>query len=310
MSDQKKTCFFIAPIGEPNSNERRRSDQILEHIIMPVTAARGYAAIRADQIARPGMITDQVVRHLVEDRLVIADLSGRNPNVYYELAIRHVTQKPLIQMIDAAEKPPFDVAGMRLIFFDCHDLDSVKSTKAQLDAQISDVETNPSDSRSPISEAVARGFLASSPKHVVDGWIAHQLHHVSLPVRDVEVSRKFYAEVLGLREVYRPSHFDFAGAWFMLPSGQQVHLLENKDGTYRPNSQADYRDCHFALRVRDFRKAVEYLKSKGHEMRHVWELVVDRYMGGYITDPDGHVIEINTGNHAEVSPEYVVHGAA
>jgi catechol 2,3-dioxygenase-like lactoylglutathione lyase family enzyme len=310
MSAQRGTCFVISPIGEPNSDERHRSDQILEHIIMPVATAHGYSPIRADQIARPGMITDHVVRHLVEDPLVVADLSGRNPNVYYELAIRHVTQKPLIQMIDAAENPPFDVAGMRLIFFDCHDLDSVKSAKAQLDAQISAVETNPSEFRSPISEAADRGFLPAGPKHVVEGWIAHQLHHVSLPVRDVEISRKFYADVLGLREVYRPPHFDFAGAWFMVPSGQQIHLLENKDGTYRPNTQPDYRDCHFALRVRDFRKAVEYLKCKGYEVRHVWELALNRYMGGYITDPDGHIIEINTGNHAEVSPDYVIAGAA
>jgi len=310
MDNRENVCFVIAPIGESNSEERRRSNQVLEHIIEPVVAARGYKPVRGDQIATPGMITDHIVKHLVEDPLVIADLTGRNPNVYYELAIRHVTQKPLIQMIDSSEKPPFDIAGMRLIFFDCHDLDSSKSAKLQLDQQIQEAEANAGDARSPISEAVARGFLSAGAKHVVDPWIAHQLHHVSLPVRDVEHSRRFYSGVLGLREVYRPPHFDFAGAWFMLPSGQQLHLLENKEGTYRPNSEPDYRDCHFALRVRDFRKAVDYLKSKGYEVRYVWELAVDRYMGGYITDPDGHVIEINTGNHAEVSPEYVVPGAA
>jgi len=310
MTVESGTCFVVAPIGEEGSPERHRSNQILNHIITPVVLARGYKPLRADQIATPGMITDHIVQHLIQAPLVIADLSGRNPNVYYELAIRHLTQKPLVQLIDASEKPPFDIAGMRLIFFDYRDLDSVSRTKELLDAQIAEAETRPNDARTPLSDAVARGLLQASAKHSVDQWIAHQLHHVSLPVRDVERSREFYGEILGLREVYRPPHFDFAGAWFMLPTGQQLHLLENANGTYRPTLEPDYRDCHFALRVRDFRKAVEYLKSKGYEVRHVWELALDRYMGGYITDPDGHVIEINTGNHAEVAPEYVTQGAA
>ncbi len=95
----KKTCFVIAPIGDPDSDIRRRSDQILKHIIKPAVGKCGYDAIRADQISEPGMITHQVIEHVVGDPLVVADLTGQNPNVFYELAIRHAIRKPFVPLI-------------------------------------------------------------------------------------------------------------------------------------------------------------------------------------------------------------------
>lgn len=84
--EKDKICFVIAPIGEEGSDIRRRSDQVFKHIIAPAAKDCGYETIRADKISEPGIITSQVILHLVEDALVIADLTGRNPNVFYELA--------------------------------------------------------------------------------------------------------------------------------------------------------------------------------------------------------------------------------
>jgi len=57
----QKTCFVIAPIGEPGSETRKRSDKLLKYVIAPTVQACGYAdAIRADQIGEPGIITRQV----------------------------------------------------------------------------------------------------------------------------------------------------------------------------------------------------------------------------------------------------------
>lgn len=92
----EKKCFVIAPIGEPDSETRKRSDQILKHVISPAVQECGYSATRADQISEPGMITSQVIQHITDDHLVVADLTERNPNVFYELAIRHGIRKPLV----------------------------------------------------------------------------------------------------------------------------------------------------------------------------------------------------------------------
>ena len=86
---EKKTCFVISPIGEPESDTRKRADKILKYVIDPSVERRGYKAVRADHISEPGMITSQVIQHIVDDDLVIADLTDRNPNVFYELALRH-----------------------------------------------------------------------------------------------------------------------------------------------------------------------------------------------------------------------------
>jgi len=89
MASGKKSCFVIAPIGQEESETRNRSDLVLKHIIKPAAEECGYKAVRADEISEPGIITTQVIQRLIDDDLVIADLTERNPNVFYELAIRH-----------------------------------------------------------------------------------------------------------------------------------------------------------------------------------------------------------------------------
>jgi uncharacterized protein YhaN len=159
---ENKACFVIAPIGETNSDTRRRSDQILRHIISPAAKECGYEAVRADQISEPGIITSQVIQHVVTDALVIADLSERNANVYYELAIRHAIKKPLVQIINKGEPLPFDIAGTRTISVDHRDLDSVEKAKKEIISQIMALEANSSEIDTPISVALDLKILRQS----------------------------------------------------------------------------------------------------------------------------------------------------
>jgi hypothetical protein len=105
-------------------------------------------------LSEPGLITSQIVQHVIEDDLVIADLTGRNPNMFYEMALRHAVRKPIIQIIQTEETIPFDVAGMRIIQFDHTDLESVADCKTEIRKQIDAVERNPEQVSSPISFAV------------------------------------------------------------------------------------------------------------------------------------------------------------
>jgi len=157
-----KTCFVIAPIGEPESETRKRSDQILKHIISPAAEECGYEAMRADHISEPGIITSQVIQHIVDDPLVIADLTDRNPNVFYELAIRHAIKKPLVQIIKKGEAIPFDVAGTRTVHVDHHDLDSVEEAKTEIIKQIKSVEKDATEVDTPISVALDLQLLRHS----------------------------------------------------------------------------------------------------------------------------------------------------
>jgi hypothetical protein len=161
MSDQKE-CFVISPIGEEDSETRKRSDQVLRHIIRPAVEECGYKAIRADEIDKPGIITSQVIQHVVGDPLVVADLSETNPNVFYELAIRHAIKKPLVQIIQKGERIPFDVAGTRTIHFDHKDLDSVDEAKKGIVEQIKSLEKKPEDIETPISLSLDLQVLRQS----------------------------------------------------------------------------------------------------------------------------------------------------
>jgi hypothetical protein len=53
-----KTCFVVAPIGEPDSETRKRSDHILKHVIQPAVKALGYEAVRRRQRFSPGMLEE------------------------------------------------------------------------------------------------------------------------------------------------------------------------------------------------------------------------------------------------------------
>ncbi len=160
--DDAKSCFVIAPIGDEDSETRKRSDKVLRHIIRPAAKECGYNAIRADEIDKPGIITSQVIQRVVGDSLVIADLTETNPNVFYELAIRHAIRKPLVQIIQKGERIPFDVAGSRTIYFDPTDLDSVDEAKKAIIDQIRSLEVAPSDIETPISLSLDLQVLRQS----------------------------------------------------------------------------------------------------------------------------------------------------
>lgn len=158
----KKICFVISPIGEDDSETRKRSDQVLKHIITGAVEQLGYEVIRADKISEPGIITHQILQHIVDAPLVIADLTDRNPNVFYELALRHAIRKPLVQLIKKGELIPFDVAATRIIQFDLHNLDSVEAAKLEIVAQVKSLEAGKNDTDNPISVSLDLKMLKES----------------------------------------------------------------------------------------------------------------------------------------------------
>ena len=145
-----KDCLIICPIGSEGSASRMRSDKLFKHLFQPVLEELGYNPIRADQIDKVGNITSQIIDLLIEAPLVIADLSEHNPNVFYELGIRHTVRKPYIQFIAKGDRLPFDVAAIRSIEIDHTDLDSVDSAKKLLIKQIRAYEGG-ADVDSPVS---------------------------------------------------------------------------------------------------------------------------------------------------------------
>ena len=109
-----------------------------------------------------------------------------------------------------------------------------------------------------------------------------QIDHCSVIITDVERSRRFYRELLGLREINKPRTFDFVVIWFDL-GNQHLHLLlKPKPDTISPR--------HFALRVADAQAARKYFQQHGVATEETTPIPgADRF---FVYDPDGNRIEI------------------
>lgn len=119
--DQKesgKKCFIITPIGDADSEIFRMAKGVIESVIKPVLQKYRYDDIKpAYEINEIGMISTQIINRIINDDLVIANLTGNNPNVMYELCLRHVTAKPIIHICQYGTNLPFDIKDSRTIFY-------------------------------------------------------------------------------------------------------------------------------------------------------------------------------------------------
>ena len=147
-------CFFIAPIGKDGSPERKRSDAILKFIVARAAAELGLTAVRADQISEPGQITLQVIDHVLRARAAVADLTGSNANVYYELAIRHTAKLPVALIAEKDCVLPFDIAQMRTIFVDHTDLASADSCRESIVVQLREALSDKAVIDSPVATSI------------------------------------------------------------------------------------------------------------------------------------------------------------
>lgn len=156
-SEPKRRCFVIAPIGDADSEIRRDTDGLIQEVIRPTMARLDLETRAAHEIAQPGSITGQVIDALMNDDLVVADLSRLNPNVFYELAIRHAVYLPVVTMAEKGTEVPFDLKDERTIEFR-RDMAGGGELKKRLEATAREaLEHNPKDN--PVARTVGTRIL-------------------------------------------------------------------------------------------------------------------------------------------------------
>lgn len=150
------TCFVVSPIGDEDTDVRRASDTVFEHLIEPAARNRNLRAVRSDYITGAGQITTQMLQQIKDSDVVVADLTGLNANVFYELAFRHTLGKPAIVLSPKGQKIPFDLADTRAIIFDLSDWTSLEKSRKALEQQLDSCLEDPAEAgRNPITSFFA-----------------------------------------------------------------------------------------------------------------------------------------------------------
>lgn len=147
---KEKRCFIITPIGENGSRTFRDAKGVIESSIRPVLTRHGFKDIKpAYEIKESGMIGNQIIERILYDDLVVANLTGVNPNVMYELATRHVISKPIIHICDRNTVLPFDIKDCRTIFYD-NDMLGAKELAEEFEKYVVEIDFTKEYNDNPI----------------------------------------------------------------------------------------------------------------------------------------------------------------
>lgn len=126
-----RICFIVSPIGNESTEIRNRADKLFKFIVKPVCEKCNFEAVRVDQLNNSDSITNTIIEQLSSAELVIADITGHNPNVFYEMGYRACLKKPIIHLRMKGEQIPFDIASIRTFDYD-FELEHVEEIKDRL----------------------------------------------------------------------------------------------------------------------------------------------------------------------------------
>lgn len=148
-----KKCFIITPIGSSTSEIRRHIDGVIHSAIEPVLNELNYTLSVSHEVKESGSIKKEIIRDIYFSDLVIANLTEKNPNVMYEVALRHAIKKPIIHITENLSELPFDINDHRTIEYK-NDMEGVVELKKELKKMIQVIERNPDEISNPIIDAL------------------------------------------------------------------------------------------------------------------------------------------------------------
>ena len=107
-------CFVVMPFHPLFGKQ-------YDKVIKPAVETAGLECIRGDEIYARQSIVQDIWQSIRRCRVVVAELSGRNPNVMYEIGLAHAIGKPIVLLTRNEEDVPFDLRSLRFIFYDTSD---------------------------------------------------------------------------------------------------------------------------------------------------------------------------------------------
>lgn len=111
ITRERPKAFVVMQFSSP-------FNELYTDVIEPICDQLGLKAHRSDQTYGPGLILADIERHILEAKVVVAEITPANPNVYYEVGYAHAMRKPTILIADSTTKLPFDVSPFRTLMYE------------------------------------------------------------------------------------------------------------------------------------------------------------------------------------------------
>lgn len=145
LTDQEKgrtfldTCFVMMPFGD-------WSNLYYSDIFSPAIKDAGMEPLRADQLFSTGTVIEQIWEQIQKAKILVADLTGKNANVFYELGLAHADKKPVVFISANIDDVPFDLRHLRVIIYDTNDPFWGDKLKVNLTAYLKTAKADPKKS--------------------------------------------------------------------------------------------------------------------------------------------------------------------
>lgn len=133
------TCFILMPFGE-------WFDKYFKEIYAPATKDAGFEPLRADELFTTGAVMEQIWIQIRKSNVLLADLTGRNPNVYYELGLAHALRKPVVFVAASIDDVPFDVRHLRVVVYDIREPQWAERLRREITIYLKNTRTEPEKS--------------------------------------------------------------------------------------------------------------------------------------------------------------------
>ena len=147
----KKKCFVIMPFSSTKSYSEAKWTEIFKYIIKPAVEESGLGYECERSVAARENIIKGILEALNQANLVIADLTDNNPNVFYELGVRHTLTNRTILIAQGEEHIPFDLKPYPVAFYS-ESPAKIAEFKADIKKKLKDIETNPERADNPVAD--------------------------------------------------------------------------------------------------------------------------------------------------------------
>jgi hypothetical protein len=181
-------CFTIMPFGG-------WFDKYYEHVYRPAIEAAGLVPRRADDLYAPSAIVHDIWNLTKAAKIILADLTGKNPNVFYELGLAHAIARPAILVTQTMDDVPFDLRSLRVIVYDRNGPNWGADLRNSIEASIREVLASP-------TKSVLPSFLQIDDSHKLS-VTATEKELISLR-QDVDLLKRRWAGPSGSPVLYTP----------------------------------------------------------------------------------------------------------